>query len=340
MPRQAFFLPASAGQRLCVLHTPPAGVAPRGQMLYLHPWAEEMNKARRMAALQSAALADAGWRVLQVDLHGCGDSSDTWAEASWQGWVDDATRAARWLLLPGLQPALDTGLGRVSGVQASPTEPALPLWFWGLRAGALVACAAATALQQGPGPRVPCHFLFWQPATAGRPVLQQFLRLKAAAAGLGGADAAGAAEATGAAGAKAAIEAARRGLAAGQVQHIAGYPLSPALAQGLEAASLTPPPGAAQVLWLEVSNRPEATLLPASAQAVQSWQAAGHRVHTQVVPGPAFWQTQEIEDAPALLAATTGALVAWDQGPGQPAAPAATAAPSEPFGSAPQEHAG
>ena len=306
-------------------------MALRGQMIYLHPWAEEMNKSRRMAALQATALADAGWRVLQVDLHGCGDSSDTWAEASWQGWVNDATHAARWLLTAGPQLAEATGLGRAAGVQVGLAEPAVPLWFWGLRAGALLACAAAAALQEEPGPRVPCHFLFWQPATAGRPVLQQFLRLKAAAAGLGGSDAAGAAEETGAAGAKAAIEAARRGLAAGQVQHIAGYPLSPALAQGLEAASLAPPPRAARVLWLEVSNRADATLLPASAQAVQSWQAAGHTVHAQVVPGPAFWQTQEIQDAPALLAATTQGLLAWAQGLEQPAAPAVPA---------PREHAG
>ncbi len=70
MPRQAFFLPASAGQRLCVLHTPPAGAAPRGQMLYLHPWAEEMNKARRMAALQAAGVIRVeygGVRVLDLE---------------------------------------------------------------------------------------------------------------------------------------------------------------------------------------------------------------------------------------------------------------------------------
>ena len=38
-------------------------------------WAEEMNKARRMAALQARLLAENGYAVLQIDLHGCGDSS-------------------------------------------------------------------------------------------------------------------------------------------------------------------------------------------------------------------------------------------------------------------------
>ena len=52
---EPFFLPTTDGQRLCIHHSP-AGPA-RGAVLYLHPWAEEMNKARRVAALQSRALA-------------------------------------------------------------------------------------------------------------------------------------------------------------------------------------------------------------------------------------------------------------------------------------------
>jgi hypothetical protein len=349
VPREAFFLPAAPGQRLCVLHTPPAGVAVRGQVLYVHPWAEEMNKARRMAALQAAALAAAGWRVLQIDLHGCGDSSDTWAEASWTGWVDDVVRAAHWLtglaapLRPHATPGIAAAAGTDAAGHASAAPAALPLWLWGLRAGALLASAAAARLS------APCHFLFWQPTPAGKPLLQQFLRLKGAAASLAGPAtpataglaAAGAEAGGGGGGAKAAIDAARRGLAAGQVQHIAGYPLSAALAQGLEAATLAPPalpPGlpASQVLWFEVSSRPEATLLPASMPSVQAWRAAGHTVHTEVVPGPAFWQTQEIEDAPALLAATTRAMDAMGGATGATGATGGSAANADQSGQAMQ----
>jgi uncharacterized protein len=268
---EAFFLPAASGQRLCLYHRPSVQAAARGAVLYLHPWAEEMNKSRRMAAQQSHALAGAGYAVLQIDLHGCGDSSDTWAEASWDGWTADALLGAQWLLA------------------RHPATPQAPLWLWGLRAGALLACAAAARLP------VPCRLLFWQPAPAGRPLLQQFLRLKAAANLQGDA--------------KTTVDAVRRGLAGGQAQDIAGYPLSAALAHGLEAAQLTPPPQPTQVVWLEVSSRPEAQLLPASQAAASAWRAAGHRLHTQVVPGPAFWQTQEIEDAPALLAATLAAML-------------------------------
>ena len=67
-------------------------------MLYLHPLADEMNKARRMAALQCRALAANGYAALQIDLAGCGDSSGDFANATWSGWLDDSLQAARWLL--------------------------------------------------------------------------------------------------------------------------------------------------------------------------------------------------------------------------------------------------
>ena len=66
-------------------------------MVYIHPFAEEMNKARRMAALQSRALAAAGFDVLQIDLLGCGDSSGDFGDATWNDWVNDVVHGCRWL---------------------------------------------------------------------------------------------------------------------------------------------------------------------------------------------------------------------------------------------------
>jgi uncharacterized protein len=269
-PLDAFFEPATeGGQRLYLHHTPPAGQALKGAVLYVHPWAEEMNKSRRMAALASRTLAADGWAVLQLDLLGCGDSSGDFADATWQAWVDDVTQAAHWL-------------------QAR--HPGAPLWLWGLRAGALLATAAT--------PRIagPLNLLLWQPAQQGKALLQQFLRLKAAAQLADG-------------GGKAILEAARADLAAGRAVHVAGYSLPPALAQGLEAATLNPlatTPG--RLVWLEVSAQAEPALAPAALAAWPRWQAAGWRVEGMAVPGPAFWQTTEIEDAPTLLAATSAAL--------------------------------
>jgi uncharacterized protein len=276
-----FFLPTAdstgPGQRFCI-HHPSALTPPLGQVVYVHPWAEEMNKARRMAALQSRALAAAGFEVLQIDLLGCGDSSGDFGDATWDAWVADLVRAAKYL-----QAQRDAGTD-------SP-----PLWLWGLRAGALLATAAATEIQ------TPCHFVFWQPSALGKTVLQQFLRLKAAA-DMQQPDTKNPA--------KTAMAQLREDLNAGRAVDVAGYRVAANLALGLERASLSLPAAKRTVLWLETSTREGAELLPASATKVQAWRDAGHSVHSQVVTGPAFWQTQEIEDAPALIHATVALMQA------------------------------
>lgn len=149
---EAFFLPAgSRGQRFAIYHAP-AGAC-RGRVLYLHPFAEEMNKSRRMAALQSRAFAAAGFAVLQIDLLGCGDSSGDFGDASWQDWLDDALLGVAWLDRQG----------------------DAPLWLWGLRAGCLLAAQTALQLPQPPAQ------LWWQPPASGKLLAQQWLRLKTAA---------------------------------------------------------------------------------------------------------------------------------------------------------------
>ena len=77
----AFHLSADAGragQRFCVFH--PAQGVPRGAVVHVPALFEEMNKSRRMVALQARTLAAAGFAVLRIDLHGCGDSS---GELAW-----------------------------------------------------------------------------------------------------------------------------------------------------------------------------------------------------------------------------------------------------------------
>lgn len=241
-------------------------------MLYLHPFAEEMNKARRMAALQSRALAAAGCAVLQIDLLGCGDSSGDFVDATWAAWRADVLAGYRYLR----------------------ERSAAPLVLWGLRAGCLLAAEAAAELPEA------ADFLFWQPVVSGKQHWQQFMRLKMAGE-LTTDRALGRAKAVG--------EELRSRLAAGQTIEIAGYEVAPALATGLEQAELSPPPGRhGRVVWLETSLRDEATLAPVAVQRIEQWRAAGFAVEARVVRGPAFWQTTEIEDAPELIAATLTAV--------------------------------
>lgn len=267
---QPDFIVARDGQRFCLFH-PARGEAVRGAVLYLHPFAEEMNKARRMAALQSCALVEAGYDVLQIDLQGCGDSSGDFADATWQAWCEDVLAGHRHLR----------------------ARSSAPLILWGLRAGCLLAVQAAAELPET------ANFVLWQPVVSGKQHWQQFMRLKMA-----GELASGQAKAVGeqlrqqlAAGEPVEIAGYRvaPALAAGLEQ----------------AELLPPPAGSGRVLWLETSLRDEATLAPVAEKRIEQWQAAGFTVEAGVVRGPAFWQTTEIEDAPELIAATLAALAGW-----------------------------
>ena len=271
----AFFLAADdgrGGQRFCLFH-PAQGGTVHGSVLYLHPFAEEMNKSRRMAALQARALAQAGYEVLQIDLLGCGDSSGDFGDAAWGDWVADVLRACHWLHA------------------RSKTR----LWLWGLRSGCLLAAQAAAQLP------FPSNYIFWAPTPSGKVLMQQFLRLKAASEMLAG-------------GGKGMTETLRNELAAGEPVEVAGYMLAPGLASGMEQAMLAPPavaptlPTAMRLEWFEMSTRDNAVLSPVAGKTATQWADAGFLVRTHVVNGPPFWQTTEIEQAPALIAATLAAL--------------------------------
>ena len=268
MSVDAYFLPTAHRRhpdRFCLHHAPAAPA--RGAVVHVHAWCEEMNKSRRMVAMQSRALAAAGFAVLQIDLLGCGDSAGDFGDATWDDWLDDVAAAQRWMR----------------------ERYEAPMWLWGLRAGCLLAAQAATRDDER------CNFLFWQPVTAGKTHLQQFLRLKAAAALMDGQN-------------KGVVDALKRDLAQGRSVDIAGYTMNAALASGLESARLSPPRAGGRLVWLEVSTRVDATPSAATETALQAWRDGGFDVHHSHVEGPMFWQTTEIEDAAALVAASADAM--------------------------------
>ena len=242
-----------------------------GAFVYVHPFAEEMNKSRRMAALQSRALADAGFAVLQVDLFGCGDSEGEFGDATWLGWVDDVVVAAKWLR------------GRTQCVPS----------LWGLRAGCLIAAQAARRMDD-----VPERLLYWQPVYSGNQHLQQFLRLRVAGQ-----------LTAGAAGEAVSTADLRSDLSRGIAVEIGGYRLSAPVALGLDAATLAAIPGVSRIAVLEVSGTDPPELLPTTRTRIDEWRAAGHDVVGQAVTGVAFWATQEVAECAALIAATQAAVI-------------------------------
>jgi exosortase A-associated hydrolase 2 len=256
-----------------MLYAPQAEVAPAGTVVYVHPFAEEMNKSRRMAALQARALAEAGFAVLQPDLLGCGDSDGEFGEATWDKWVEDVVAASEWLR------------ARFGGLA----------WLWSLRAGCLLAVQAARVMSSAP------HQLFWQPVLSGRQHLQHLLRLRLAAQLVSPAE-----------GKRADTRELRARFDQGYAVEIAGYELSSALALGLEAGEIVSIPGSVRVEWLEVINTDVSEPSPAAIARTEALRRAGHRARAHAVTGQPFWQTQEITECSALVVATLDAIGARD----------------------------
>jgi len=155
---EAGFLEGARGELFYVLH-PPVIHSARVCVLYVHPFAEELNKSRRMAALQARRLATMGFAVMMPDLHGCGDSSGDFGDARWDLWIQDLDRCLDWLLHRYSEPVI----------------------VWGLRTGCLL-------IGDWLGMREirPAAALYWQPVTSGELFLTQFLRLRMAAGMIAG----------------------------------------------------------------------------------------------------------------------------------------------------------
>jgi exosortase A-associated hydrolase 2 len=269
--REAFFLESSKGRLFC-LSTAPAGEL-RGGIILVPPFAEEMNKSRRMTALAARAFARKGWLVLQPDLYGTGDSEGDFAEADWDVWQHDLGACWAWL-----------------GEHISD----LPKVLWTLRLGSLL---AANWLERS-GARA--RLLLWQPVSSGRQHLTQFLRLKVVNEMLAEADA------------RTAMSRFRAALEQGEVVEVAGYGLSPALASGMERADFAPSPEVVESVYaLEVISGGREGVSPGLVRLVEACKARGIRCEAAAVDGSPFWSTQEIELAPALIDASCAALDEW-----------------------------
>ncbi|MGH8854478.1 MAG: hydrolase 2, exosortase A system-associated [Telluria sp.] len=270
---EPFFLDAEPGQRFCLFH-PPQGQC-RGALLYVHPFGDEMNKARRMAALTARRMAARGYGVLQLDLYGCGDSSGDFADARWEIWLADLEAAHAWL---------HARLG-------------VPAGLWGLRLGGLLALDYASRGTQS----VP-DILLWQPVQQGGAYLKQFLRLLSVNEMLAQPESEQGKAASN-------TSMLRATLLGGQALEVAGYELAPELAAAidvLDAAKLAPAPS--RVHWFDMVPSADRPLAPALARLADQWRSQGCDLRLHQVVGQQFWATQEISESEELADASCSAL--------------------------------
>lgn len=206
------------------------GTASRA-VIIVPPFAEELNKSRRMLALQGRALGAVGVPCCYLDLSGTGDSDGEFSEARCSRWIDELSA-----LLHCLRS--DYGVETVD--------------LLGLRFGAIVAneLARDAALPIG-------RLVFWQPVTNGRQYLKQFLRTRVMAGVISGS------------GGRESVTELRTALATTGALEVAGYRLGDELACEIEALELRDLPAVPAIHWIEVHGGAEPALSPASRRFVQ-----------------------------------------------------------------------
>lgn len=272
---ETFFIPSSNGARFCV-HHPTRSLEPNKRgVVFVHAFAEEMNKSRHVVAQAARRLAAMGVGVFLIDLFGCGDSEGRFEDATWEDWQDDIDTAINWML--------ERQYGR--------------LMLWGMRAGALLAAEMAVKRSEAVE-----RCMFWQPTVSGEALLTQFLRLRVANAML----TRGAEPET--------TKRLRARLDAGEAVEVAGYRLAPRLAAALASRnleSLRPP---CPVQWFEVVTEAGSEPAQSSQRVVTTWRAKQTQVTLTPVAGENFWGASnagELVQCTGLVDATAGLSGAW-----------------------------
>lgn len=265
---QVLFLPGTAGA-LFVRYRSPAHTAHHERdVLLVPPFAEEMNKSRRMFTVLAERLSTVGVGTAILDLFGTGDSEGDFADARYNTWLEDVVTVAQWLR----------------------AKSDVPLALLGLRFGGLL---AADAIHRGGFPVD--RLVLWQPATNGEQLMTQFLRLRIAAAMT-----AGAAD-------RETTATLRERLKAEQQLEVAGYTLSADLVTAIDVLRLEPlaPRKSLPVTWVELGP---GTLSTGSAKICESWRARDVSVDAASIAGTAFWSAVEIATAPEFVEHTVSVL--------------------------------
>lgn len=262
------FIKSTLGSVFALYHTPEDQRKITGNILFIPPFAEELNRSRHMINRQARVFANAGYGVLILDLYGTGDSEGTFDEATVHIWQQDILAAISWL------------------EKTSPSPPIL----WAMRSGALIATDLVRQY-----PHTTDQLILWSPVGNGKKFIHQYLRLKLAA---------DLTKITG--GKQNNIKALWAQLDGGHSLEIAGYSLSPDLALGMSALTLNRiklPPGLA-VIWIEISPAHPPMLAPAAQGVIDNWKKDGINISAVAVNDPPFWTLQEPEWAMSYISHT------------------------------------
>ena len=236
--------------------------SPTEAFLFVPPFADEMNKSRRMVTLLSQNLQTHGYAVLILDLFGTGDSQGEFPDATWELWRDSLYSAWRWLKSQGFKK----------------------IHFWGVRLGCLLALDTKNYFSLSEG-----SILFWQPVVNGERYVTQLIRLRIAEQFGKKTDET----------VRSLREMYSDGEyleIAGYV--ISPHLLSKI--ESLQMIDMSPKINS-QIFWLECSMDGTTELSAGSVKIIQSWKEKMLEVHAECVSGVPFWNSADIIEVPSLI---------------------------------------
>ncbi len=247
-PAHPFFLPGSMGDLFAMYYQPGESVVYKGDILFVPPFAEEMNISRHFVSLQARELARSGVGVLLLDLYGCGDSSGEFHEAGWGIWKRDLFLAVEWLR--------ERGRKRIS--------------LWGMHLGALLAMDFAST------PQLTLEkVILWQPTLSGKEMITQFLLLRVAAAAILRSEI------------DESTQSLMTRLMSGEHIEVAGYKLTADLVRAINGLDLAPlgKTTSAAIKWLEVVSGAGHSISPARLRVIEQWKNDNVRVSLHTIVG-------------------------------------------------------
>ncbi len=264
------FIQAPHG-RLFGLYYPPLSGDPTALILHVPAFAEEMNKSRRMVALQSIQFHQNNVGVLVLDLFGTGDSEGLLENASWEIWQADLEAATTWL---------------------KQQHPQVPFYLWGLRFG----CALATSYAAQPNTDI-YGLIYWQPLFSAKRMLTQFLRLRVASAMTNKATDEERPETT---------KSLFQDLADGRAVEVGGYLLSPEFFNSIIAIDVERQlfENPKTMVWLDFVSGQSMEPSLVNSKVIHNWVQQKNDVKWRAVHGDRFWNTQEIAVCSELISRT------------------------------------
>jgi exosortase A-associated hydrolase 2 len=234
------------------------------------PFAEEMNRTRRMVTLQARQLAERGVRVVVFDLFGTGDSEGEFGDARWEGWVEDLATIAAW-----------SRAGRADRVDVL-----------AIRLGSLLAMEPGAAYGFDSA-------VLWQPCVNGGNYLRQFLRLRMAEKLVN--------DRAGTESVQTLLSRLMAGEPLEIAGYEVAAALAAAI--NIRSFDGARPPNLRSLRWFDIVASDDGAPAASTAAIVDRWRGLGLDVMCETVVGDPFWSLQEITIAPRLVEATTRAFV-------------------------------